>query len=89
MDLAKVGHVYSRAEPAADAIIRVARALFATSGGLRLLFHVTGLSVVASVSIYCAGLPYQKAIWHGHGFVLAAAILHFTAIAHEFATALP
>jgi len=32
-------------------------------------------------------VPYHKAIWHG--FVLVAVILHFTAIASEFATGLP
>ena len=47
---------YSRAEQSADAVIHVAGVLFAINGGLWLLSHVTGLSVVASVSVYCAGL---------------------------------
>lgn len=47
---------YSRAEHAVDAVIHVLGVLFAINGGLWLLFHVTGLSVVASVSVYCAGL---------------------------------
>lgn len=56
MSPGKVNRVYSRAEHAADAAIHVVGVLFAVNGGLWLLFHVTGLSVVASVSIYCAGL---------------------------------
>jgi len=56
MKLARAGRSYSHAEHAADAIIHVAGVLFAINGGLWLLFHVTGLSVVASVAIYCAGL---------------------------------
>jgi hemolysin III len=54
--LEKATRLYSRAEHAADAVIHVAGVLFAINGGLWLLFHVTGLSVVASVSVYCAGL---------------------------------
>jgi hemolysin III len=56
MELANVVRSYSRAEHAADAVIHVAGVLFAINGGLWLLFHVTGLSVVASVSVYCSGL---------------------------------
>lgn len=56
MDLANVGRIYSRAEHRVDAVIHVAGVLFAINGGLWLLFHVTGLGVVASVSVYCAGL---------------------------------
>jgi hemolysin III len=56
MNLAKVGRAYSRAEHAVDAVIHVLGVLFAINGGLWLLFHVTGLNVVASVSVYCAGL---------------------------------
>ncbi|HEX4157035.1 MAG TPA: hemolysin III family protein [Rhizomicrobium sp.] len=48
--------LYTRAEYAVDAVIHVVGVLFAINGGLWLLFHVTGLSVVASVSVYCAGL---------------------------------
>ncbi|MGH6878672.1 MAG: PAQR family membrane homeostasis protein TrhA [Rhizomicrobium sp.] len=47
---------YSGTEHAADAVIHVAGVLFAINGGLWLLFHVTGLSVVASVAVYCVGL---------------------------------
>lgn len=56
MNFEKAGRLYSRAEHAVDAVIHVAGVLFAINGGLWLLFHVTGLSVVASVSIYCTGL---------------------------------
>jgi hemolysin III len=56
MNLEQVGRLYSRNEHAADAAIHVAGVLFAVNGGAWLLFHVTGLSVVVSVSIYCAGL---------------------------------
>jgi hemolysin III len=56
MDLAKAGRIYSGAERWADAVIHVAGVLFAINGGAWLLFHVTRLSVVASVSVYCAGL---------------------------------
>ncbi len=47
---------YSRAERAADAVIHATGVIFAINGGLWLLFHVTGLGVVASVSVYCVGL---------------------------------
>jgi hemolysin III len=47
---------YTRPEGLADAVIHLAGVLFAINGGLWLLFHVTGLSVVASVSVYCFGL---------------------------------
>src|SRR5215469_9327186 len=56
MDLAKVGRFYTRAEHAADAAIHVVGVLFAINGAAWLLFHVTKLSAVASVSVYCAGL---------------------------------
>ncbi|HTT83320.1 MAG TPA: hemolysin III family protein [Rhizomicrobium sp.] len=56
MDAGKVGRLYSRAEHAVDATIHVLGVLFAINGGLWLLFHVAGLSVVVSVSVYCAGL---------------------------------
>jgi hemolysin III len=48
--------LYSRTEYSIDAAIHVIGVLFAINGGLWLLFHVTGLNVVASVSVYCAGL---------------------------------
>jgi hemolysin III len=47
---------YTSREHAVDAVIHVLGVLFAINGGLWLLFHVTGLGVVASVSVYCAGL---------------------------------
>ena len=56
MDLAKVGRLYSRNEHMADAAIHVVGVLFAINGGAWLLFHVARLGVVASVSVYCAGL---------------------------------
>jgi hemolysin III len=56
MHFSVAGRSYSRAEHAADAVVHVAGVLFAINGGLWLLFHVTGLSVVVSVSVYCAGL---------------------------------
>jgi len=56
MGTSVTGRLYSRAEHQVDAAIHVAGVLFAINGGLWLLFHVTGLSVVASVSVYCAGL---------------------------------
>jgi len=56
MSLSGSNRLYGQAERAADAAIHVAGVLFAVNGGLWLLFHVTGLSVVVSVTVYCAGL---------------------------------
>ncbi|HEX3666350.1 MAG TPA: hemolysin III family protein [Rhizomicrobium sp.] len=56
MSVSKTGREYSGTEHAVDAVIHVLGVLFAINGGLWLLFHVTGLNVVASVSVYCAGL---------------------------------
>jgi hemolysin III len=56
MDRARVVRLYTRAEEAADAVIHVAGVIFAINGGAWLVFHVTKLSAVASVSVYCAGL---------------------------------
>ena len=53
---ARSERLYRTSERRVDAVIHVAGVLFAINGGLWLLFHVTGLSVVASVSIYCMGL---------------------------------
>jgi len=53
---AQAERIYSRHEEAADAAIHVLGVLFAINGGLWLLFHVTGLSVAVTVSVYCAGL---------------------------------
>ena len=48
--------IYRTPERVLDAAIHVVGVLFAINGALWLLFHVTGLGVVASVSVYCAGL---------------------------------
>ena len=56
MQLADVGRVYTRSEDTVDALIHAAGVLFAVNGGAWLLFHVTHVSAVASVSVYCAGL---------------------------------
>jgi hemolysin III len=48
--------LYRKPERIVDAAIHVAGVLFAINGGLWLLFHVTGLNVLVSVSIYCIGL---------------------------------
>lgn len=52
----KVGRVYSRIEHSADAIVHVLGIVFAINASLWLLWHVTGLSVLVSVTVYCAGL---------------------------------
>lgn len=48
--------LYGMPERVADAVIHVAGVLFAINGGLWLLFHVTGMSALVSVSVYCGGL---------------------------------
>jgi hemolysin III len=48
--------IYSPGEDRADAVIHVLGILFAISAGSWLLFHVTGLRVVVSVSVYCVGV---------------------------------
>jgi len=48
--------LYSRHEHLADAIVHVLGILFAINASLWLLSHVTGLSVVVSVTVYCLGL---------------------------------
>ena len=52
----QVSRLYTRHEHLADAIVHVLGILFAINASLWLLFHVTGLPVVVSVTIYCAGL---------------------------------
>ena len=47
---------YSPNEVRVDAAIHIVGILFAINASLWLLAHITGLSVVVSVSIYCAGL---------------------------------
>jgi len=62
--------LYSRHEHLADAVVHVLGILFAINASLWLLFHVTGLSVVASVTIYCLGLLAMIApqvMSSGHG----------------------
>jgi len=56
MTLSRAGGLYRRTERYADAVVHVAGVIFAINGGLWLLFHVTGLSVLISVSVYCFGL---------------------------------
>jgi hemolysin III len=52
----RVVRLYSRDEDLADAVVHVLGILFAINASLWLLFHVTGLSVVISVTVYCVGL---------------------------------
>lgn len=52
----KAERIYSRLEHRADAIIHALGILFAINASAWLLFHVTGLPVTVSVSIYCLGL---------------------------------
>ncbi len=52
----QVTRLYSRHEKLADAIVHVLGIVFAINGSLWLLWNVTGLSVLVSVSVYCAGL---------------------------------
>jgi hemolysin III len=52
----RVVRLYTRHEHTADAVIHIIGILFAINASLWLLWHVTGLSVLVSVSIYCAGL---------------------------------
>ncbi|MDE2183394.1 MAG: hemolysin III family protein [Alphaproteobacteria bacterium] len=52
----RVVRLYTRHEHAADAVVHVLGVLFAINASLWLLWHVTGLSVLVSVSVYCLGL---------------------------------
>src|SRR5215468_1102911 len=57
MTIAERTHrIYSELEHRADAVIHVLGIIFAINASLWLLWHVTGLSVLVSVSIYCVGL---------------------------------
>src|SRR5215469_12656699 len=57
MDIAgKAGSLYSELEHRADTFIHVLGIIFAINASLWLLWHVTGLSVLVSVSVYCIGL---------------------------------
>ena len=52
----RIPRTYSRPEWLTDMAIHIAGILFAVNASLWLLWHVTGLPVVVSVSVYCAGL---------------------------------
>ena len=54
--IAKAERIYSELEHRVDAVVHVLGVLFAINASLWLLWHVTGLSVVVSVLVYCAGL---------------------------------
>ncbi len=54
--VARVQRYYTRHEHTADAVVHVLGILFAINASLWLLWHVTGLSVLVSVSVYCIGL---------------------------------
>lgn len=56
MAAANADRPYTRGESSVDTVVHVAGVLFAVGGGVWLLSHVTGIGVVASVSVYCAGL---------------------------------
>jgi hemolysin III len=53
---AKVARLYTRHEHLADAVVHVLGIVFAINASLWLLLHLTGLSVVVSVTVYCMGL---------------------------------
>ncbi|MBV8977803.1 MAG: hemolysin III family protein [Alphaproteobacteria bacterium] len=52
----KVARLYSRHEHLADMVVHVLGIVFAINASLWLLFNVTGLPVVVSVTVYCLGL---------------------------------
>jgi hemolysin III len=52
----QVHRLYTRHEHTADAVVHIVGILFAINASLWLLWHVTGLSVLVSVSVYCIGL---------------------------------
>ncbi len=52
----QVARLYTRHEHIADAVIHAVGIVFAINASLWLLFHVTGMSVVVSVTVYCLGL---------------------------------
>ena len=57
MDIARqAGRLYSEIEHRSDAVVHVLGIIFAINASLWLLWHVTGLSVLVSVSVYCAAL---------------------------------
>ena len=56
MDLPANIRCYTSKELRTDAIVHILGILFAVNASLWLLAHVTGLPVVVSLSVYCAGL---------------------------------
>lgn len=52
----RVHRLYHRHEQTADAAVHILGIVFAINASLWLLWHVTGLPVVVSVSVYCLGL---------------------------------
>jgi len=52
----QVARLYSRHEHIADAVVHVLGIVFAINASAWLFFHVTGVPVMASVTIYCIGL---------------------------------
>lgn len=52
----RVHRLYTQHEQLADNIVHVVGILFAINASLWLLWHVTGMSVLVSVSVYCIGL---------------------------------
>jgi hemolysin III len=51
-----VHRLYSQHEQTADAAVHILGIVFAINASLWLLWHVTGVSVLISVSVYCLGL---------------------------------
>ena len=52
----RVVRLYSKHEEVADGVVHALGIVFAINASLWLLWHVTGLSVLVSVSVYCLGL---------------------------------
>ncbi len=52
----QANRLYTQHEHLADAVVHVLGIVFAINASLWLLFHVTGLPVVVSVTVYCVGL---------------------------------
>lgn len=52
----QIARLYSRHEHLADAAVHVLGIVFAINASLWLLFHVAGLPVTISVTVYCIGL---------------------------------
>lgn len=54
--VAKVASIYARHEAVADAVVHIVGIVFAVNASLWLLWEVTGVSALVSVSVYCLGL---------------------------------